>query len=393
MKRIFTILCICLCVIPLFAFPTSAASYDLGDPKRLSYTVAINADVETFPFGDIYSFDTSDRSVDFFNYVIGSYVPYFRYAYDYKGYYYAEKTYFSYGTPYDYDSLSRHIEVTGFELGSNFITYSNNLSVRNKLFFVGLVYENLLLPSDGQYLRIDFSFDSALIQAPDEILSVFDLNDLCYLCDTSGRPGFTDRYSLPKVLASSSSVSKSGNVYIYSFFFNLTPNALSNISDADNVCLAIRIPYYFNSAESFDGGVFIVSNAELPLTYEILTVGGYDQALKDIEDSVDSLKTDLLDFYTTQDSGDVAFISNANNAFDKGNDVINDYNNYNDQIDSIVTNAVVPDVQDIIYQQIGDFSPAVAPVKEFFQNTYIISAFLICFAFCLISVLLYGIRG
>lgn len=376
-------------LIPLFSVPTSAASYDLGNPKRLSYTVAINTNVETFPFADIYSFDPDDRSVDFYNYQIGSYNPYFRYANTYRGFD-ADLTYFSFGVQPDYDSLARHIEVTGFEYNDNFITYSNILSVRNKLFFVGLVYENLFLPSDGQYLRIDFSFDSALIQAPTEILNIFNLNDLCFLCDTSGRAGYNDRYSLPKILPSSATVLKNGNVYSYSYFFNLTPNALSNISDADNICLAIRIPYYFNSASSFDGGVWIVSNAELPLTYEILTVGGYDQALEDIRDSLDSLKTDLVDFYTDQSSADIGYISRGQAINTQVTNSIGEYNEALKPLDSLREDYTAPPAAQQVQQQLSNMDTE--DVKRFFSVPWIVSALGLVFTFSVIRLILYGTK-
>lgn len=392
MKRIFTILCICLCVIPLFAVPTSAASYDLGTPFELRYTTPSGANESTWPFAyNGYIYDSTSDSLVFRSSSLGE-RQYFGYFKNYVEFI-SNSPYFQIGFDIFNADLARHITVTGYDNELPTIRYENSGSLVNSLVFASFVYENLYLPSTGQYLQVSFSVDSALIQAPLVVLDFIDLNSLCFLCDTSGRSGYPDRYSLPKVYPSTSTVKKDGNIFTYTFFFNINYTHLEPLYDSENICLALRIPYFFNSAQSFSGGCGVTSNASIPLTYDILTVGGYDHALDDIQNSVDSLKTDILDFYTDQDSSDVAFISNANTVFDDGKNVVNDYNNANDKIQQLVTGAVIPDMLDIIDEQVGLTGDILDPVKEIFQNTYIVSAFLICFAFCLISVLLYGVRG
>lgn len=396
MKRIFTILCICLCVIPLFAVPSSAASYDLGTPKRLYYTTGLGLDAPTWKFAPIYVYDYDTETLATREYRLMNGRVFSFYADNYSGTAQADGI-FELGTKFidtgtNQDFFGRKVLVTGFDPNSPFWCFQTNDDVRSSLYFDSFVYENLFIPFEGQYFRVSFTFDAVLTNVPQPVLDFIDINTLCFICDTSGRAGYRDKYSLPKVFPSTTAVTKTEkNTYKYDFFFSLTDTAFSSIEGS--MCLGLRIPFYFNTVASYENGIKLFTNAELPSTYEIITIGGYDQALDDIKNSVDSLKTDIIDFYTDQDSSDVAFISDASNAFDEGKNVVNDYNNANDKIQQLVTGAVIPDMQDIIDEQVGLTGDLLDPVKEIFQNTYIVSAFLICFAFCLISVLLYGIRG
>lgn len=373
-------------LIPLFAVPTSAASYDLGTPKLFYYTKPSGIEVENWPFNGAYIYDSVTDSVAFH---VWSILPSTQLHYFLSnGPVY--ESYFNLGTSIPSEDVSRHIYVSGYDPLSSTLNYANTGNVRNKLLFNNLVWENLLLPINGQYLRIDASFDSALIQAPQAVLDVFSLNDLCYLCDTSGRSGYPDRYSLPIVYPSTATVSKVGNVYSYSFFFNLSIVALSSLADSDNVCLALRIPYYFNNAASFEGGVDIYSNAEIPLSYEILTVGGYDQALNDIQNSLDSLKTDLVGLYTDQSSADVGYISRGQSINSQVTNAIGDYNDSLKPLDSMRNDYTAPPAAQQVQQQLSSLDTD--KVKTFFSVPWIVSALGLVFTFSVIRLILYGTK-
>lgn len=373
-------------LIPLFAVPTSAASYDLGTPKLFYYTKPSGIDVDKWPYNTAYIYDTVTDTVDFHIWSILPSTLLNYYFYDAPSYVY----YFSLGSNVDYDAVSRHIDVTGWNSLKPTLEYANSGDVKNKLIFNNLVWENLLLPFNGQYLRIDASFDSALIQAPQAILDVFTLNDLCYLCDTSGRDGYPDRYSLPIVYPSTSTVTKVGNVFSYSFFFNLSNDSLSSLAQSDNVCLALRIPYYFNSAASFQGGVYIRSNAKIPMSYEILTIGGYDQALSDIQSSVDNLTNQLVDIYTSQDSTDLAYISRGQSINTQVTNAIGEYNDSLKPLDSLRNDYTAPPAAQQVQQQLSNMDTE--EVKRLFSVPWIVSALGLVFTFSVIRLILYGTK-
>lgn len=387
-KFVFFFLAIGL-LIPLFAVPTSAASYDLGTPFELHYTTPSGANESTWPFAyNGYIYDSSSDSLVFRSTSLGerNYFAYFKNSSEFS----VDNPIFKIGNDIPNSSLSRYITVTGYDSLSTTILYENSGNLVNSLVFASFVYENLYLPSTGQYLQVSFSVDTALIQVPTSVFDFLNLNTLCFLCDTSGRSGYPDRYSLPKVYPSTSTVKKDGNIFTYTFFFNINYTHLESLYDSENICLALRIPYYFNSAASFSGGCGVVSNASIPLSYDILTVGGYDRALSDIQNSIDSLKTDLVDFYTDQSSADIGYISRGQSINTQVTNSIGEYNDALKPLDSLRNDYTAPPAAQQVQQQLSNMETE--EVKKLFSVPWIVSALGLVFTFSLIRLILYGTK-
>lgn len=390
MKRLTILFTIFILCCPLFVFNTSAASYDLIGPNPLSYQITAGRD-ESFKY-------------------FGSY--WYEYTEDEEGYEVLDRLYGSRGFP----GVSYTDKVNGVEwvVGSPWsafypysksvfstkyndqlmltLQYGSGSSNLNSLKFGQFVYEGLMLPVTGTYLKVSLSFQGFLNNVPSELRNYLNTDYFCYLCDDR-TAGSTDQYSVPRLYASSVVVTDLGGGYNrYDYYFNY-----QNIPDgtflSDNICLAVRIPVYIPNDPSFNGNTCFYMSAELPQSYEILTIGGYDQELASIENAIITSNQNLIDLYTQQSDEDVSYIIQANDKIDSGKNTVNDYNNANDQINQIVTNAVVPDLDNIINDQIGNSDTINSEISTVFQNQFIVSALLIVFGFCLISVLLYGIKG
>lgn len=390
MKRLFTILCICFCFVPLFAFPSSAADYSFDYPKMFFYE-GIGIPEKWL---SVLEYDSSTVTLEAGSLDVGSKFG-FGYYRNYESYSNSEYNGLWYLGDHGITSsdVFRNVRVPNFLEANLTLYFATTSNISSHLFYAQFVRENVLIPINGQYFKYELQFDSAIINAPNVVKEFIDLSTLCFFCDTSGIPGNASKYSLPKLLPSAAYKNTTGDVVKFTFYFDLTGNEFDVLRDSENVCFAVRIPYYFDGKSDWQQGVRLISNANIPGTYSILNVGGYEQELEDILSSVDSFKSDLFDLYTVEDRSDVLFLRDADSAFDEGKNVVDDYNNANDEIQQIVSDFVMPDMQDIIDEQVGLTGEVMVPVKEIFQNTYIVSAFLICFAFCLISVLLYGIRG
>lgn len=391
MKRILLFLTILLLCCPLFIFDSSAASYELIGPNPLSYQITAGRD-ESFMY-------------------FGSY--WFQYYEDDEGYELLDRLYGSRGFPGV--SYTDRVNGISWDVGSNWnafypysksvfsfqyndqlmltLQYGSGSSNLNSLKFGQFVYEGLILPVTGTYLKVSLSFQGFLNNVPSELRNYLNTDYFCYLCDTRALPGSTDQYSVPRLNASSVVVTDLGGGYNrYDYYFNYQ-NIPEGTFLSDNVCLAVRIPVYIPNDSSYSGNTCFYMSAELPQSYEILTIGGYDQELESIENAIITSNQNLIDLYTQQSDNDVSFIIQAEDKIDSGKNTVDDYNDANDRINQIVTNAVVPNINDLISDQIGSDATFDDSVSTFFQNQFIVSALLIVFGFCLISVLLYGIRG
>lgn len=380
-------------LIPLFAVPTSAASYDLGTPKRLYYTTAVNQDAPSWKFAPIYVYDYDTETLQTRGYRVMNGRVFSFYADHYSG---TAQNYglFELGTPFvefgdNVEFTGRKILVTGFNIDEPFWCFQTNDDVRSSLYFDSFVYENLFIPLHGQYFRVSFTFDAVLTNVPQPVLDFIDINTLCFICDTSGRAGYNDKYSLPKVYPSTTAVTKTEkNTYKYDFFFSLTDTAFSSIDGS--MCLGLRIPFYFNTVASFENGVKLFTNAVLPITYDILTIGGYDQALSDIQNSIDSLKTDIVDFYTDQSSADIGYISRGQSINTQVTNSIGEYNEALKPLDSLRADYTAPPAAQQVQQQLSNMDTE--EVKKLFSVPWIVSALGLVFTFSVIRLILYGTK-
>ena len=344
MKKVIALFLILLISIPFFAISASAAEYDLGDPFDFGYITPAYTGPDSWPWASKYSYHPDDYSISFGYSGIGvkSYFAYYDNYRQFQNY----NPNWSFGTYIEPHEVERAIRVSGFNESNPMLIFATTESVRNNLYFRGIAYENLYLPSVGQYFKVSFSVDSALIQAPDAILNYVNLKNLCYLCDTSGVPGYAGRYSLPKVYPSTATLAKEGNVYKFTYFFNLKGEDFTALADSDNICLGLRIPYYFNNTSSFDGGVRIISNANIPTTYEIITVGGYDQIFEDIESSITNYGNTMLNTLTNVSDSDFVHIIEFEQDNVQLDNTINDYKDSEAKIEDIDNSIVLPPLND-----------------------------------------------
>lgn len=391
MKRFLIFLTTIFLCCPLFIFDSFAASYDLIGPYPLSYQVTAARDESFKYFGsygyhyveDDQGFQLLDRSFD---------------SKGFPGIYYygsnVQKS-FTVGLPWSsFHPYSKTLYSHSYDSTRSLAFYYGSSALNaNTLKFGQFVYEGMMLPVTGTYLKVSISFQSFLNNVPSELRTYLNTDYFCYLCDDSALSGSTDKYSIPRLTATSVVVTDLGggfNRYDYYFNYQSFPEGTFQ---SDNVCLAVRIPVYIPNDTIYNGNTCFYMSADLPQSYEILTIGGYDQELSSIENAVITANQNLIDLYTEQTDHDVSYIIQANDKINSGKDMINDYNNANEQINNIVTNAVLPDLEVILNDQIGDNEVINSEFSSFFQNNFIISALLIVFGFCLISILLYGIRG
>lgn len=375
-------------LIPLFAVPTSAASYDLGTPRNFYYTTAVNQDYPNWKLATQYSYDYDNSTFSYKTLSQISTKTGFRYFLSYQEYRNNNPLWFL-GDEVTSTDVGRNILTSGTDEDAPVLLFGTTMDMDATLFFASFAYENLFLPSSGQYLHVSFSCRSPLINAPYEISTLLDPLYLCYLTDTSGRAGYNDRYALPKVGADTVTLEKVGNTWRYNFFFNLNSVEVASLADSSNVCLCIRMPFYFNRA-SFSNGVRIITNATFPASYEILTVGGYDQALQDIRNSLDSLKTDIIDFYTDQSSADVGYISRGQAINTQVTNSIHEYNEALKPLDSLRDDYSAPPAAQQVQQQLSNMDTD--EVKRFFSVPWIVSALGLVFTFSVIRLILYGTK-
>lgn len=373
-------------IIPLFAVPTSAASYELSAPRVLNYTSGINPP-SNWKLGSIYLFNSDDRSLSVSYPGIGK--SGFGYYENYNAYLNNDPVFF-FGTRVLPQEVGRNIEMQSYDRNIGTLFYGATGDVQLQLRFASFVYERLLLPSDGQVLKVSFEFEAPLILVPSEVVSFLDTDYMCFLCDTSGRAGYNDRYSLPKVFPSTATVVRDENTFKYTFYFQLTYKSLLPLVDSDNVCLAVRLPFYFPPNFGYDNGIRILTNADFPNEYEIITVGGYSQELADIQSSVDSLKTDLFDFYTDQSSSDLAFVSRGEIINTQVTNAIGEYNEALKPLDSVRDQYTAPPMQSLVGDKLQDFQTE--DVKQFFSVPWVVSALTLVFAFSIIRLILYGTK-
>lgn len=392
MRRVLIFLLAIVIFIPLCAVSVSASEYDLGEPRMLSYTYSSTSRHPSnfYFYGRYHYYSYSDEEGNYISGYGGSSLGFSGFQYLNSGNVSSANVLWQLGSnDPGLDFGGRNIALSGIDRSKSCILAYTSSSVREELIFVPFVFENIILPPSGTVFKVSVSFDSALIDIPGYFNSYINTQYLCYFCDTYGAPGYSDRYSLPRMFPSTATVSKNGNIYSYDFYFQFD-SIPSGTFSSSNICLAIRIPYYFNSANSFSNGVRILGNAEIPSTYEILTIGGYNQELANIQNAIESSNEKLLELYTNRSESDVVHVLEFESANSELDSSMNDYNDALVPIVSMQDMYTSPPMQSIIHNNAPDLSTV--DVKDLFSLSWLVSALTLVFSFCIIRLILYGTK-
>lgn len=367
-------------IFSLCAVPVSATSFELSAPSKLSYIKNTSRKPEYFLYFNSYRIYDSDEGrvytggssgFDRFSYLLVN-----------NG---VQSALWSIGSSNVYPSTSIHPDGA---TTSNFLWIRDGNNRSNDLTFASFVYEGIMLPVTGQYLKVTISFFSFLENIPSYYNYLLNSSNLCYLCDDNSGTG--DLYSLPRLSASSVSITDKGNnFYEYNFYFNY--NGIDpSLFTSDNICLAVRIPFYFADNSRYSNGVTVYSPASLPTSYDILTVGGYEQELKSIENAIYTSNQTLVDLYTNESDEDKTFViqlENSNSLLDQG---VKDYQSAAAPVEQIRDQFIAPPLKDLVSDNLDELQTA--DVKDLFSLPWLISAIGIVFSFAIIRVILYGTK-
>ena len=180
MRKFLIVLAFAGIMFGLCPVAASAASYDLIGPNRLSYQITAGRD-ESFMY-------------------FGSY--WYEYYEDDEGYELLDRQYSSYGFPgISYTNKVNSIEWTvgsgwaayypysksvfSFQYDDQLmltLQYGSGSSKLNSLKFGQFVYEGLMLPVTGTYLKVSLSFQGFLNSVPSELRNYLNTDYFCYLC-------------------------------------------------------------------------------------------------------------------------------------------------------------------------------------------------------------------
>lgn len=380
MRRVLIFLLAIVIFIPLSAVSVSATSFELAAPYKLSYIKNTSRNPQYFLYFNSYRIYDSDEGRVYTGGSSG--FERFTYRLVNNG---VESDLWSLGSSNVYPSTL--ISPDG-ATKSNFLWIRDGNNRSNDLTFASFVYEGIVLPVTGQYLKVTISFFSFLENIPSYYNYLLDPSYLCFLCDDNSGTG--DVYSLPRLSASSVSITNKGNnFYEYNFYFNY--NGIDpSLFTSDNICLAVRIPFYFADNSRYSNGVTVYAPASLPSAYEIITIGGYDQELNSIKNAIYTSNQQLIDLYTTQSEEDVTYVLKLDNSNSELENSIFDYQSAAAPVQQIRDQFTTPPLGDSVNQVFDDFSPS--GVKSVFSLGWVISAVGLVFSFCLVRLILYGTK-
>lgn len=399
MRKVFICLLAILIIIPLSAVSVSAASYDLGSPTFFS-SWNLTAYDEDYVFHTMYYYDSSsdevfaatglEERVGLALYESGRYsgdpnVPNapILWSFNYRPNF-PER--YSFLRSFGYDPS---LPVLSFSYYNSFVSNQGDL---DKLFFPAIKYDNIIIPSSGQYLKVSFSFQSIQNGSiPSAMNYLMDVKNFAFLADDNYSGGITTPfyYQWPATVV----VKKLSNrTYEYSYYFNYSDSNFDVIDPLTSLDLVIRFPYFVGSNIVYfsDFNVSFLSNAVIPTTYEILTIGGYDQELAAIENAIITSNQNLIDLYTEQSSEDKNFVIQIKNTNSQLENSVDDYKNAASSVDSIKNDFVLPPLNNTVKDNLEDLDPA--EVKDLFSVPWIASAIGLVFSFAIVRLILYGTK-
>lgn len=343
MKKVIALFLILLISIPFFAISASAAEYELIGPSILNYDDVSGRD-RTFPYFGRYGY-VDIEGQRFWRY---SSLGFQNLIYmDPSGYI------FDLGGPFPGDNYFVNTVRSPFSSSdSGVLAAYYHSGYSNYLMFASFVYQGIMLPETGQFLKISLEFDAYLPNVPSSFNYLLNPKHFCFLCDDYGAPGTSDKFSLPKLTPSAitSSINKQGFVH-YDFYFNYS-DIDSSLFSSQNICLGIRIPYYLPSDGSLLDSTIFYSATNLPTSYEILTVGGYDEQLSNIENAIYVSNQTLIDLYTNPSDTDLVHVIEFEQDNVQLDNTINDYKESESKIEDIDNAIVLPPLNDAFNENV-----------------------------------------
>ena len=400
MRRFLIITLAIAFIFSLCAVPVSAASYDLGSPSWWG-SYALTPYDEDYEFHSLYFYDRDTDEVSASTGIddtIGlAYFP--------NGNYLTNANNIT--TPYNwgfrwvsYSSLPEPLftlrstgytiekPVLGFQYTNSFVSNHSNL---DKLFFPAIQYNNLFIPSSGQYLKVSFQFDSIQTNdIPSSLKYLMKPSNFAFLADVSSSGGIVQPYGLQ--FPATVTVNKiSGRTYNYTFYFNISADSLSNVSG--NLSLILRFPYFSGGRSlNYSGSnLQFLTNASIPTQYEILTIGGYDQELSNIQNAIITSNQQLVDLYTKESAEDITYVIQLQNSNSELDQSINDYQSANVVVDNIKDVFTTPPLNDMVENSFQSIDSGF-DVKSLFSLPWLVSALSLVFSFCIIRLILYGTK-
>lgn len=401
MKRIIIIFIITCLLIPFFAINTFASTYDLGTPSLWS---------SPYP-------NTSDNPYPTFLPQNAGSSKYFLLYYDKYNtsagwqdhFLWSVKSNPSLDLKAVYDSISYRARDSELDYNSPAIAFGisavSSRSLNNTLCIPGLEFSGVYWPTEQQVIKIEFYIDTYVLGTsggfPSAYQDYLKPEDLCFFTCTAGEDGTENLTLLSKAVHFDSVVvspSLNARKIKFSYYFNGYGDAFTDLKryvdeyyPGSTLSLVVRFPYYLGSSSLISDGAYIVSNANAPVSYELMTPGDYSQELGNIKNAITESNEKLIDYYDTLSGEDQAVIVHAKQQNDKLDSSIKDYDNAQEGIDDIVENVTLPPVNiddtNSTFDKVGlgDFSQ-----NESIWSDSIIAMVLITFTFATLSLLLFG---
>lgn len=307
-----------------------------------------------------------------------------------------------------YDSITYRARDSALDYNSPALAFGisadNTRSLNNTLCIPGLEYKDVYWPTDNQVIKIEFSLDTFVLGTsqgiPDTFYSFLQPQDLCFFTCTAGENGTGNMTLLSKAVHFDSVVvspSLDSRKIKFTYYFNGYGDAFTDLkSYVDNhypgstLSLVVRFPYYLGSSSLISDGAYIVSNANLPVSYELMTPGDYSQDLNNIQNAITESNEKLMDYYNTISGEDQIVIVHAQQQNDKLDSAMDDFNKSDEAIKDIANSAVAPDVQGSASDAISNIDSS--GIKKVFANPYIISLFTLVLGFGFLRLILYGTK-
>ena len=404
MKRIFIISIITCLLIPFFAINTFASTYDLGTPS-LWYSPYPNTSENPYP-----AFLPQNAGSS--KYFLLYYEKYNSVAGWQDHFLWSVKSNTSLDLKSIYESISYRARDSELDYNSPAIAFGisadSSRTLNNTLCIPGLEYEGVYWPSDNQVIKIEFYIDTYVLGTsngiPESFYSYLQPRDLCFFTCTAGDDGTENMSLLSKAVHFDSVVvspSFDSRKIKFTYYFNGYGDAFNDLKryvdeyyTGATLSLVVRFPYYLGSSSLISDGAYIVSNANLPVSYELMTPGDYSQELGNIKNAITESNEKLMDYYDTLSGEDQAVIVHAKQQNDKLDSTIDDYDNAQSGIDDIVQNVTLPPVNiedvDSTYETIviGNLSD-----NDIIWGPFIATLCLFTFIFANLSLLLFGKKG
>lgn len=385
MRRFFIITLAIAFIFSLCAVPVSAATYDLPQPSLV------------YKFGSyvwqrfFYRFDEEDEMFEPVN------QSYYYPKYSFKYFDFMQSPYFNSGLsfsggstwPSQSDVLGNVESLTGISDNYNvLLSRCWGVDLRNTIVVPTFVQSGIYLPTDGQYLQISFSVSNRNNFTSLDTGEIFNFNNLFVLYSSAGTSG--ERTTLSP---STVTVSKNGTYNYYNVYFDYSSFAFSgNLNTGQPLSLAIRIPFTFPNTSTYENAnVLYALDFDYPRSYDILTVGGYEEALDSIQSAIFSSNQNLLDFYNAQSSEDATYVVHLTNSNNQLQGSINDYQSANVVVDNIKDVFTTPPLNDMVENSFQSIDSGF-DVKSLFSLPWLVSALSLVFSFCIIRLILYGTK-